>query len=129
MTNKPLPKIIVIIGPTSSGKSNLAIKLAKKYDGEIISADSRQVYRGMNIGTGKVLCDKTLPVPNLKFKNQNEKLKKGFYSERIRHHLIDMTSPKKQFTASAFKRLGEKAIKDIAARDKTPIIVGGTGLG
>lgn len=122
-------KIIVIVGPTASGKSDLGIKLAEKYNGEIISADSRQVYRGMNLGTGKVLRDKTLPVPNAKFKYQNEKLTNGnFYSRGIRHHLIDVASPKKQFTAEDFKRLGEKAIKEITAKGKVPIIIGGTGF-
>lgn len=121
------PRLIVIIGPTASGKSDLGIKLAKKFNGEIISADSRQVYRGMDIGTGKVRRDRTLPVPNLKFKNQNGKFK-DFYSEGIKHHLIDVSNPKKQFTASDFKRQGEKMIKKIISENKTPIIVGGTGF-
>lgn len=148
-------KIIVIIGPTASGKSDLGIKLAlrlssgqakKLYDisgAEIISADSRQVYKGMDIGTGKVARDATLHVPNAKFKNptpfgrgllnkiewQNGKLKsKNFYSGGIRHHLIDVANPKKQFTVNDFKRLGEKAIKEITAKDKIPIIIGGTGF-
>jgi len=122
-------KIVVIAGPTASGKSDLAIKIAQKYNGEIISADSRQVYRGMDIGTGKVSQDKTFPVPNSKFKSQNEKFRyKDFYSEGIKHYLIDVVSPKKQFTASDFKRLGEKAIKEISAKGKLPVVVGGTGF-
>lgn len=125
--NSSKQKVVIIVGPTASGKSGLAIKLARRYSGEIISADSRQVYRGMDIGTGKVRQDRTLPVPNLKFKNQNGKFK-DFYSERIKHHLIDVANPKKQFTASDFKRQGEKAIKDITARGKIPIIAGGTGF-
>jgi len=129
MTISKSEKIIVIVGPTASGKSDLGIKIAKKHNGEIISADSRQVYRGMDIGTDKILRDKTLPIPNLKFKNQNTKFKnKDFYSEGIRHHLIDVVSPKKQFTADDFKKLGEKAIVDIISRHKLPIIVGGTGF-
>lgn len=123
-----MPKIIVILGPTASGKSDLGIRLAKKFNGEIISADSRQVYRGMDIGTGKVRQDRTLPVPNSKFKNQNAKFRNHFYSSDIRHHLINITSPKKQFTTDDFKNLGRKAINDIISRGKTPIIVGGTGF-
>lgn len=134
------PKIIVIIGPTASGKSDLAIQLAKFVQGkafkkigingaEIISADSRQVYKGMDIGTGKVLRDKTLPVPNSKLKTQISKLNKNeFYSDGIRHYLLDVASPKKTFTVDRYKKLGEKAIKEILAKNKIPIIVGGTGF-
>jgi len=100
-------KILVIVGPTASGKSDLAIKLARKYNGEVISADSRQVYKGMNIGTGKVT-------------KKEQKLAK--------HYLIDIASPKKVFTVDDFKRLGQKAIEEIIAKNKRPIIVGGTGL-
>ncbi|MEX2090842.1 MAG: tRNA (adenosine(37)-N6)-dimethylallyltransferase MiaA [Candidatus Paceibacterota bacterium] len=100
-------KIIVIVGPTASGKSDLSILLAKKFGGEIISADSRQVYKGMNIGTGKVSKKEQKIVP---------------------HHLLDVVSPKKQFTVSDFKKLGEKAIKEIFSKNKIPIIVGGTGF-
>ncbi|MDP3793095.1 MAG: tRNA (adenosine(37)-N6)-dimethylallyltransferase MiaA [bacterium] len=118
-------KIIVIVGPTASGKSDLGIKLAKKYSGEIISADSRQVYRGMDIGTGKVKKDSSkYKVAGIKGK----KKKSEYYSEGIRHHLIDVINPKKQFTADDFKKLGEKAIKEITAKSKIPIIVGGTGF-
>lgn len=115
-------KIIVIVGPTASGKSDLAIKLVlwlrkqTKHserseelpsDGEIISADSRQVYKGMDIGTGKVT-------------KKEQKLAK--------HHLIDVASPKNIFTADDFKKLGQKALSDIARRTKVPIVVGGTGF-
>src|SRR3989344_9284804 len=118
MTNNKLLKIIVIIGPTASGKSDLGIKLAlrlnsgqaKKYGingAEIISADSRQVYRGMDTGTGKVT-------------KKEQKI--------IKHHLLSIVSPKKQFTASDFKKLGERALTDIASQSKLPILVGGTGF-
>lgn len=100
-------KIIVIIGPTSSGKSDLAVRLARKIKGEIISADSRQVYKGMDIGTGKVT-------------KKEQKMAK--------HYLLDVASPKKTFTASDYKKLGEKAIKIILRKNKIPIIVGGTGF-
>lgn len=101
------PKIVVILGPTASGKSDLGIKLSKKFNGEIISADSRQVYMGMNIGTGKITKKE---------------------QQSIRHHLLDMANPKKIFTVSDFKKLGEKAINDIVSRNKLPVVVGGTGF-
>ena len=100
------PKVIVIVGPTASGKSDLAIKLAQKLNGEIISADSRQVYRGMDIGTGKVSKKEQRLVP---------------------HYLLDVTNPKNIFTVAQFKKLGQRAIKDISKRKKLPIIIGGTG--
>ena len=131
MAKKPQQKnIIVIIGPTASGKSDLGIRLAKRFNGEIISADSRQVYRGMDIGTGKVARDATFPVPSSKVKSKKLKVlsSKDFYSKGVKHYLIDIASPKKQFTADDFKKLGEKAIKEILAKNKIPIIVGGTGF-
>lgn len=100
------PKIIVIAGPTASGKSDLAIKLARKFNGEIISADSRQVYRGMDIGTGKVSKKEQRLVP---------------------HYLIDIANPKKIFSVALFQKLAQRTIKDIIKRNKLPIIVGGTG--
>jgi len=100
-------KIIVVLGPTASGKSELAVKFAKKINGEVISADSRQVYKGLNIGSGKI----------------NKKEMKG-----IPHHCLDIASPKNVFTALDFKECAEKAIADILARGKTPIICGGTGF-
>lgn len=100
-------KIIVIVGPTASGKSDLAVKLAKKINGEIISADSRQVYRGMDIGTGKITKKEMAGVP---------------------HHLLDVALPKKVFTVADFQRLGQRAIKKILTKGKVPIIVGGTGF-
>jgi tRNA dimethylallyltransferase len=100
-------KIIAIVGPTASGKSGLAIQMAKHLNGEIISADSRQVYRGMDIGTGKVTKNEQKIVP---------------------HHLIDVANPNEQFTVSKFKKLAEKMIIDIVKRGKLPIICGGTGL-
>jgi len=100
-------KIIVILGPTASGKSTLAVKIAKKFGGEIISADSRQVYKGMDIGTGKVTKKEMAKIP---------------------HHLLDVASPKKQFTVAQYKKLSEKAIKKIHSHGKIPIICGGTGF-
>ncbi len=111
-------KIIVILGPTSSGKSGVAISLARKFNGEIISADSRQIYRGMNIGTGKVPRDK----------KQETRNKDLFFSEGVRHHLLDIVNPKTDFNVSKFKLKAEKAIEDILKRGKVPIICGGTGF-
>lgn len=100
-------KIIVIVGPTASGKSSLGIQLAKKFRGEIISADSRQVYKGMDIGTGKVT-------------KQEQKL--------VPHHLLDVASPKRQFTVSHFVRSSKIAIATIFKKNKLPFIVGGTAF-
>lgn len=101
------PKILVIAGPTSSGKTELAVHLAKKINGEIISADSRQVYKGLDIGTGKVTKKEMKGVP---------------------HHLINVVSPKMTFTVVQYKKLAEKKIAEIIKRGKVPIIAGGTGF-
>lgn len=108
-------KIIAVFGPTSSGKSELAVKLAKKFNGEIISVDSRQVYRGMDIGTGKVPRDK----------NCHNKI---YYYKGIPHYLIDVASAKRRFTVSQYKKLAQKAIKQILKKNKIPILCGGTGF-
>ncbi len=104
---KSFHKTLVIMGPTASGKSDLAIALAQKYNGEIISADSRQVYRGMDIGTGKVT-------------KAEQKLAK--------HHLLDVGSPKRNYNVTHFVRDAKKIINDIKKRQKNPIICGGTGF-
>ena len=97
----------MILGPTASGKSALAVKLAKKINGEIISADSRQVYKGLDIGSGKITRKEMGGVP---------------------HYCLDIVSPKKIFTVADFKKCAEKAIEKIFTKNKIPIIVGGTGL-
>ncbi len=102
-----MKKLIVILGPTASGKTNLSIKLAKKFGGEIVSADSRQVYKGMNIGTGKV----------------SKKEMKG-----IAHYLLDVASPKRKFTVAQYKKLAIKAINKICKKNKIPFLVGGSGF-
>lgn len=119
MLNKP--KIIVVLGPTASGKSDLAVKLAKKFKGEIISADSRQVYKGLNIGSGKVPKDKKIP------KSYILNSKSYFYNG-ISHHLLDVASPKRTFTVSQYQKFAGKAIKEILKRGKIPIVCGGTGF-
>lgn len=102
-------KIIVIVGPTASGKSSLAVEIARKIGGEVISADSRQVYRGLDIGTGKITRREMHGVP---------------------HHLLDVALPtaRKVFTVDMYKRLADQAIEDILHRKKIPIICGGTGF-
>ncbi|MCC6198830.1 tRNA (adenosine(37)-N6)-dimethylallyltransferase MiaA [Candidatus Nomurabacteria bacterium] len=102
-----MQKIIVVCGPTATGKSDFAIALAKKIGGEIISADSRQVYRGLDIGSGKITKREMKSVP---------------------HHLLDVASPTRVFSVAQYKKLADKAIKDILKRGKVPIICGGTGL-
>lgn len=97
----------MILGPTSSGKSGLAVKLARRFNGEIISADSRQIYRGLEIGSGKVTNKEMGGIP---------------------HHLLGIVSPQKVFTAANFKRLADRKIKEIIVRGRVPIIVGGTGF-
>lgn len=106
MAAKP-KQLITVVGPTASGKSALALQLAQKFDGEIICADSRTIYKGMDIGTSKPsLSDQQLAV----------------------HHLLDIVLPDQTFTAAEFKKLATEAIDDIVGRHKLPIIVGGTGL-
>jgi tRNA dimethylallyltransferase len=100
-------KIIVILGPTASGKSEMAIKLAKKYNGEIISADSRQVYCGMDIGTGKIRKEEMKAIP---------------------HYLLDVASPERRFTVFQYRKLALKAINKIQKKGKLPILCGGTGF-
>ncbi|MDO8443550.1 MAG: tRNA (adenosine(37)-N6)-dimethylallyltransferase MiaA [Candidatus Azambacteria bacterium] len=119
------PKIIVVVGPTASGKSTLAVKLAKKFKGEIISADSRQVYEGMDIGTGKITPD-TKNSSN--FSTGQAKKKYVFTHKGIPHYCIDVANPKNQFSVAQYKQLAEKVIKKIIRHGKIPIICGGTGF-
>ncbi|MBM3257471.1 MAG: tRNA (adenosine(37)-N6)-dimethylallyltransferase MiaA [Candidatus Liptonbacteria bacterium] len=122
--NKSLPKVLVIVGPTASGKTALSIRLAKKLKGEIVSADSRQIYIGMDIGTAK-------PLQGFrgKIQNPNAKSQKNLYiSEGIPHHLIDIKNPNEDYAVAEYKRDAIKAIRGILKRGKLPILVGGTGL-
>lgn len=121
---KVKPRVIVIMGPTASGKSDAAIRLAKKYDGEIISADSRQIYRGMDIGTGKVIKDDSMS----KEQEPKNKYAEQFISESVIHHLIDVAQPMEDFNVSHFKKEASTAIEHILAKGKLPIICGGTGF-
>ncbi len=114
-----LPKVLVVLGTTASGKTKIAVKLAKKFNGEIISADSRQVYQGMDIGTGKDLAEY-----EINLKSQKLKVK----SDGIPYHLIDVADPKEQFTMAKWQKQAILAIEDILKRGKLPIVCGGTGL-
>jgi tRNA dimethylallyltransferase len=108
MSKNPVrPKIIAIVGPTASGKTALGIAIAKKFAGEIVSADSRQIYRGMDIGTAKPTADER---------------------RIILHHLIDIKDPNEDYTVADYKRDAIAVINEILARGKIPFLVGGTGL-
>lgn len=100
------PTVLVILGPTATGKSAYAIELAKKYNGEVISADSRQIYKGLDIGTGKVTKEEMHGIP---------------------HYLLDIKDPKEKCSATEWKNAAEEKIKDILSRGKLPIVCGGTG--
>ncbi len=102
-----LRPLVAIVGPTGSGKTTLAIDLARQFDGEIICADSRTVYKGMDIGTAKPTVAERKIVP---------------------HHLLDVVEPSEPFTVADFKRLSEATIADIHRRGKLPLLVGGSGL-
>ena len=102
-----MEKVIVIAGPTASGKTSLSIELAKKIDGEIVSADSMQIYKDMDIGTAKVTKEEM---------------------QGIKHYLVDLIEPTKRYTVSDFKKDSISAIKKILSKGKIPIVVGGTGL-
>jgi tRNA dimethylallyltransferase len=104
--NRKSEILIVIVGPTAVGKTRLSLRLAQEFDGEIVSADSRQVYRGMDIGTAK---------PTLEERH------------RVPHHLIDVIAPDEAFTLAQYQELAYEAIGDVLARGKLPFLVGGTG--
>jgi len=148
----PQKPIIILVGPTASGKSDLAVYLARKFNGEIISADSRQVYKGMNIGTGKVSLSKsphtqTLSYPAPLTQRGVRGVKPSGYYEGIAHYLLNVASPTRRFTAAQYKKLAQAAIKKIqnshgrvsmargskpserySHANKIPIICGGTGF-
>lgn len=110
--------LIAIVGPTASGKSELAVKIAKKISGEIISADSRQVYQELDVGTAKVTG---------KWARRKDK-NRIFVYKKIPHYCIDFVPPTKIYSAGEFKKCAEKSIKNIWSRGKVPILIGGTGF-
>ena len=107
MTNNELKPLVILVGPTAVGKTAASIGLAKALNGEIISGDSMQIFKGLDIGTAKITKEEMQGVP---------------------HHLIDIKEPWETFSVAEFKRLADEAIADIHARGKLPIIVGGTGF-
>ena len=107
---KKNPTILVILGPTASGKTKLAVELARVHNGEIISVDSRQVYKGMDIGTGKDLAEY------------------GKGKTAVKFHLIDVADPKSPYDLYQYQKAAQKAILDVLRRGKLPVLVGGSGL-
>lgn len=107
MVQEGLEKIVVICGPTGAGKSRVAFELAGRFGGEIINADSQQVYKGLDIGTAKPTHTERTKIP---------------------HHVIDVVSPDEHFDAAVFVRMADKAIEDVKARGGNPFVVGGTGM-
>ena len=101
------PKVIVICGPTASGKTKLSIELAKTIDGEIVSCDSMQIYKDMNIGTAKVTKEE---------------------AQGVKHYLVDFISPDQRYSVANYKKDATNAIEEILKKGKVPIVVGGTGL-
>ena len=107
LTQEKLPKLVVVLGTTACGKSGLGVELAKRFDGEIVSADSRQVYTGLDLGTGKVTEEEMQGVP---------------------HHMLDVVAPNQPYSVADFQAGAYAAIDDILARGKIPFLVGGSGL-
>ncbi len=102
-----MSKIILVVGATASGKSQIAVNLAKRFNGEIVSCDSMQVYKNMDIGTAKITLEEM---------------------QGIKHHLIDVVNAESDFSVGEYAVMADEAIDDILSREKTPIVVGGTGL-
>src|SRR3989338_613724 len=107
MTDGKNKIVVVILGQTATGKSDLAVRIAKRFNGEIISADSRQVYKGLDIGTGKITKKEMCCVP---------------------HYMLDVANPRRQYTAVKYARDAKKIIRYIVRKKKLPIVVGGTGF-
>jgi tRNA dimethylallyltransferase len=105
--NSKADKLLVICGPTAVGKSSLAVDTAKEFKGEVISADSRQVYRGLDIATGKITEDEM---------------------DGVTHHLLDVADPQEKFSVHGYKKLADEAVFDTQSRGKLPILCGGTGF-
>lgn len=129
---KNLSKIVVISGPTASGKTDLGIFLAKKFNGEVVNADSRQIYQEMDIGTGKPVLTPHLvdsetisKPPSLNGRGMGEG---GRFVSGIRHHLFDIVRPDESYSVARWKEDATRVIKEILDRGHLPIVVGGTGL-
>ena len=124
--NKPI--LITILGPTASGKTELGISLAKEFGGEIVSADSRQIYKGMDIGTAKPTLHKNVKTLKHTTKDKAEFNIPVFDIESISHYMFDVARPDEEFTVSHFKQLAEVCIDRIYANNHIPFLVGGTGF-
>ncbi len=107
ISKSPLPLVVILLGPTGSGKTALSLALAERFGGEIVSCDSVAVYRGMELGTAKPTSEERARVP---------------------HHLIDVAEPDEPFTAGEYSRRARAALREIAGRGRLPIVTGGTGL-
>jgi tRNA dimethylallyltransferase len=118
---KKFQPLIAIVGPTGSGKSLLAIDLAKKFNGEIICADSRTIYQGMLVGTGS-------PIINLDFETKPSPWGKIYLIEKIRHYLLHFISPDQIYSVAEFQKSANQIIENIFKRNKVPFLVGGSGL-
>jgi len=129
--SKNLPTLVVILGPTGSGKTSLSLKLAKKYNGEIISADSRQIYRELNIGTDKIQRqDSRFEIPASPAGRRDSNIQNLYYGnvDGIPHYMIDIINPNKEYSVANYKKDALKVINNILSRNKIPFLVGGTGL-
>lgn len=123
------PKIMAVVGPTASGKSSLATQLAKKFDGEIIAADSRTIYKGMDIGTAKPEGQRLRAAHRPSGLTMQAMLSEApLIVESIPHWGIDLIEPGETYSAADFKEYAEEKIEDILSRGKLPILAGGTGL-
>lgn len=120
-----MKKLLLIAGPTATGKTSLGLQLASKFNGEILSADSRQIYKGMDIGTGKDIPDDfNFSKSRLKFKN----IEIGYYSNGTKIWLVDLVGPDQEFNIAFYKQVAWIVIRKLWNEEKLPIIVGGTGL-
>ena len=125
MNDQAKPKIIAIVGPTASGKTSLSIMLAKKYHGEIVSTDSRQIYREMNIGTAKI---SSYEPGDKRYENEIISHSSYLVAQGIPHYLLDIKNPDGEYTVADYKLDAIAAINEILGRKKLPIMAGGTGL-
>ncbi len=125
-------KLIVVLGPTATGKTKLAVALARRFNGEIISADSRQVFRGMDIGTGKDLADYYFDASQgqktAKEGHSGRAVRGSKRSSKVPYHLIDIISPKTAFNVGKYQKLAYKAVEKAGSAGHLPILAGGTGL-
>lgn len=115
--HRKLPKVVVLLGPTASGKTTWALQLAKKHSGEVVSADSRQIYKKMNIGTAKPPGE-----------NKRNGLRRSYVVEEVPHHLVDFLDPGRTFSVAEFRDQAVKIIKMTHKNGHLPLVVGGTGL-